>query len=71
MNKRDKKCVGFWNTLSIFLAVSGCFWFSWFASLVCAPASMTSSVGELKICAITVGIKNYKSITKKKRKKHN
>ena len=31
---------------------------------------ITSSAIELKICAITAGIKKYKSITKEKKKKH-
>ena len=31
---------------------------------------MSSAVG-INICAITAGIKKYKSITKKKKKKHN
>ena len=31
---------------------------------------ITSSAIELKICAITAGIKKYKSIIKKKKKKH-
>ena len=32
-------------------------------------AGITSSAVRLKICAITAGIKNYKSIIKKRRKK--
>ena len=31
---------------------------------------ITSSALGLEICAITAGIKNYKSIIKKRRKKH-
>ena len=34
------------------------------------PIGITSSAKELKICAITAGIKKYKSIIKKKKKKH-
>ena len=41
-----------------------------FASLVCVPVCITSSAVGLKICAITVGIKRYKSVIKKKKKKH-
>ena len=39
---------------------------------ICAvPVGITSSVVKIKICAITPGIKNYKSIiNKKKEKKH-
>ena len=40
-----------------------------FASLVCAPVGITSSVVGLKICAIFAGIIKYKSIIKKKKKK--
>ena len=38
------------------------------ASLVGIPIGITSSAVRLKICAITAGIKNYKSIIKKKQK---
>ena len=34
------------------------------------PIRITSSPVGLKICAITAGIKKYKSIIKKKKKKH-
>ena len=40
-----------------------------FASLVCVPVGIPSSSLGLKICAITAGIKSYKSIKLKKRKK--
>ena len=35
-----------------------------------SPVSITSSVVGLKICAITAGIKKYKSIIRKNKKKH-
>ena len=41
-----------------------------FASLVGMPIGITSSATALKICAITAGIKKYKSIIKKRKKKH-
>ena len=41
-----------------------------FVSLVCVPIGITSSTVGLKLCAITAGIKKYKSIIKKKNKKH-
>ena len=41
-----------------------------FASLVCVPVCITSSAVGLKICAITAGIKRYKSVIKTKKKKH-
>ena len=42
-----------------------------FASLVAIPIGITSSTIEIKICIITAGIKNNKSVVKKKKKKHN
>ena len=40
------------------------------SSLVCVPGGITSSAVGIKICSITAGIKKYKSIIKKKMKKH-
>ena len=42
-----------------------------FASFLGIPKGITTSAIGLKTCAITVGIKKYKSIIKKKKKKHN
>ena len=39
-------------------------------SLVCVPVGIKSSALEIKICAITAGIKKCKSMTKKKKKNH-
>ena len=50
--------------------ITGCVSISAFASLVGIPIGITSSAIGLKICAITAGIKKYKSIIKKKKKKH-
>ena len=50
--------------------ITGCVSISAFASLVCLPVGIMSSAVGIKICAITAGIKNYKSIIKKKKKKH-
>ena len=50
--------------------VIACVPISAFASLVCALVGITCSAVGIKICAITAGIKNYKSIIQKK-KKHN
>ena len=41
-----------------------------FTSLVGVPLGIASSAVGIKICATTVGIERYKSIIKKKRKKH-
>ena len=51
--------------------VIGCVSISAFASLVCDLVGITSFAVGIKMCAITTGIKNYKSIIKKKKKKHN
>ena len=40
------------------------------ASLVGIPVGIMNSAVELKICARTAGIKKYKSIIEKKKKKH-
>ena len=50
--------------------VTGCVSISAFASLVCLPVGITSSAVGISICAIIAGIKKYKSISKKKKKKH-
>ena len=41
-----------------------------FTSLVCVPVGITSSAVGINICAIIAGIKKYKSIIKKNKKKH-
>ena len=50
--------------------VTECVSISAFASLVGVPIGIISSAIGLKICAITAGIENYKSVNKKKKKKH-
>ena len=50
--------------------VTECVSISAFASLVGVPIGIISSAIGLKICAITTGIENYKSVNKKKKKKH-
>ena len=50
--------------------ITGCVSISAFASLVCVLVGITSFAVRLKICAITAGIKNYKSVIKKKKKKY-
>ena len=39
------------------------------ASLVCIPAGITRSTVARNICTITAGIKNYKSVIKKRKDK--
>ena len=50
--------------------IIGCISISAFASLFGITVGITRSAIGLKICAITAGIKNYKSIIKKKKKKY-
>ena len=50
--------------------VTGCASFSAFGSLVSVPVGVASFGVGLKICAITAGIRNYKSIIKKEKKNH-
>ena len=59
------------NLLILSSTVAGCVSISAFASLVCVTVGIMSSAVGINICAITAGIKKYKSITKKKKKKHN
>ena len=51
------------STITGFISVS-------FASLLGIPIGITNSAKGVKICAITAGIKKYKSIIKKKKKGH-
>ena len=57
------------NLLVLASTVTGCISISAFASLVCVPVDLTSSAVGINICAITAGIKRFKSIIKKKKKK--
>ena len=50
--------------------VTGCVSISEFALLVAIPVDITSSAVAIEIRAITEKIKKYKSIIKKKKKKH-
>ena len=45
---------------------TGCVFISTFASLVCVPVGITRSAVGINICAVTAGIKNYKSIIRQK-----
>ena len=55
------------NFLILVSAITG---YSTFASLISIPIGITSSALGLKICAITAGIKKYKSIINKNKNKH-
>ena len=52
------------STISGYISISA------FTSLIGIPIGITSFAIGLKICAITARIKKYKSIIKKKNKKH-
>ena len=54
----------------LFSTVTCCVSISAFASLVCVPVSITTSAVSIKICTINAGIKMYKSVIKKEKKKH-
>ena len=58
------------HLLIVISTTTGCVSISAFASLVGIPLEITTSVIGLWICAITAGIKKYKLITEKKKKKH-
>ena len=58
------------HSLILISTITGCVYIFPFATLVGIPIGITSSETGLKICVITAGIKKYKSIIKKKKKKH-
>ena len=74
MSKKHKKICRVINyidhSLIVISTTTGCISISAFASLVGIPIEITSSAIELKICVITAGIKKYKSINKKDKRKH-
>ena len=74
ISKKHKKVCGVLNYIEHLLilvsTVTECVSISAFATLVGIPVGITSSAVGLKICVINAGIKKYKSIIKKKKKKH-
>ena len=74
MSKKHQKVCTTLNYIEHFLIfasrITGYISISAFASLLGIPIGITSSEIALKICAITAGIKNYKSIIKEMKKKH-
>ena len=72
MSKKHKKYCTTLNYIEHFLIlpsiITGCVSISDFASLADIPLEITSSAIELKICAITSGIKKYKPTIKKTEK---
>ena len=74
MSRKCKKVCTILDYIEHFLilasAITGSFSISAFASLLVISTGNTSSAKGLKICEIAARIKMYKSIIKKKRKKH-
>ena len=74
MSKKHKKVCSTLNYIEHFpilaSAITGCILISAFASLLGIPIGTNSSATGLKLCAIDRGIKMYKLIIKKKKKKH-
>ena len=74
MSKKLTKVCTTLNSIEHFLILAstttGCISISVFASLLGISIVITSPAIELKIWAITAGIKKYNSIIKKKKKKH-
>ena len=74
MSKKHKKVCTTLNYIEHFLilasTITGCISTSASASLLGIPMGIESSSMGLKICAIAAGIKKYKSIIKKNKKKH-
>ena len=71
-NKHRKVCTTL-NYIEHFIlaaAITGCVSISAFASLLGIPIGITTSAIGLKLCAIAAVIKRYKSIIKKKKKRH-
>ena len=67
--KKTRKYLHYVEQLVILAStVTSCVSISAFALLACVPVGVTSSAVGIKICAITKGIKKYKSIIKKKKK---
>ena len=73
MSEKQKKMCRALNYFKHFLVsvsvVSGCVSVSAFASLFGVPVGIRISVVGMEICAITAGIKRYKSIINKKKNK--
>ena len=74
MIRKHKKVCTTLNYIEHFLnlasAITGCISIFVFASLLGIPIGITSSEIGLKSCAIAAGMKNYRSIIKKKKNKH-
>ena len=74
MSRKHKKVCATLNYIECILmlasTITGCISNSALSSLLGIPIAIRSSAIRLQICVIAVGIKKYKSITEKKKKKH-
>ena len=72
VSEKCKKTCNYLNYVEhlLILASTGCVSISAFASLVCVPVGITSSAAGINICAISAGIKKYKSVINKKKNKY-
>ena len=74
MSEKYRNTCKYLNYVEHFLiiasTVTDCVSISAFASLVCVPVGITSSAVEINVSSITAGIKRYKPIKKKRKKKH-
>ena len=74
MSEKYKKTCKYLNYVEHLIilvsTVTDCVSISPFASLVWVPVGITSSAIRIKICATIREIKKYKSVIKKKKKKH-
>ena len=69
-NKTNKYLNYAENLLILSSIITGCVSISAYVSLVDINLSITSFLVGINICAIIAGIRKYKSIIKKKKKKH-
>ena len=74
MSRKYKKICKTLNFIELFLIlvskIVGRISISALSSLLGVPEGITRSAIVLKICAVAAGIKNYKLLIKKKKKKH-
>ena len=74
MSRKHKNVCATLNHIEHFLilasSITGCISISGRFSLISIPIGITRSSIGLKICVIGAGIDKYKSIIKKKKKKH-
>ena len=70
MSEKYKKTCKYLNHVEHLIilvhTVTSCISISVFASLVASPVGIVSSAEGIKTCAITAGIKKYKSVINKK-----